>query len=53
MLSAKRRAKLNWLDNKVFRIKDEHINYNSIAEAMDYFTEYYKESMKLLKLIAE
>jgi len=50
-LTAKERATLNWKENKVCRIKDEYLHYDSIESVMTYFTDYYQESTKLLKLI--
>ncbi len=49
-ISAKNRAKLNWTENKVFRIKDEYLRYDNVETALDYFSDYYKESAYLLKL---
>lgn len=49
-VSAKERAKVNWVDENVFRVADEYLDYESLDEAMKYFTEYYSESFKLLKL---
>ena len=49
-LSAKKRAKINWIENQVFRIKEEFLHYNNINEALQYFDEYYQESAKILKL---
>jgi len=50
-VSAKERARINWIDNKVFRVADEYLYYDSLDQVMAYFTEYYQESAKLLRLI--
>tara|TARA_R110002167_G_scaffold31464_17_gene103275 strand:+ start:1859 stop:3163 length:1305 start_codon:yes stop_codon:yes gene_type:complete len=47
-LSAKRRAEINWLENKVFRIKEEFLHYDNFDDAMAYFSEYFRVSEELL-----
>ena len=49
-LSPQDRARMNWTENKIFRIKDEYLRYDNVETALDYFSDYYKESAYLLKL---
>jgi hypothetical protein len=43
-----KRAEINWIEHKVFRIKDEFLFYDSLKDAMDYFSKYYQHSMSIL-----
>lgn len=47
-LSALQRAEKNWIDNQVFRIKDDYLFYDDLWSAYKYFSDYYNYSMKLL-----
>lgn len=49
-LSAKKRAEMNWLEHRVFRINDQYLYYDSLEEAFKYFTDFYLHSAALLKL---
>lgn len=49
-LSAQERAKMNWLEGKVFRINDKYLHYDNVISALNYFSDYYKESARLLNL---
>ena len=49
-LSAKRRAEMNWTENKVFRINDKFIYYENIKSVMTYFHDYYLHSALLLEI---
>lgn len=49
-LSASQRAHLNWRENKVFKVKEQDLNFADVAQAMRYFTDYYQVSAQLLGL---
>lgn len=50
-LTATERARLNWRDDKVFKVNESDLLFDDVNSAMQYFTEYYQASAGFLRLL--